>query len=170
VKIAARVAVVVLAALAAAGCASPKRAPSPSADLVASLPPSNPPLETIEVAFDDGKVTAEVANSYDERTLGLMNRPKLGADAGMLFVWDGKVNGGFWMKNTLIPLSIAYMERDGTTLEVLKILDMEPCTTPTCPTYPPGLQYDAALEVNQGWFADHGVDEGDTARLSQSKG
>jgi uncharacterized membrane protein (UPF0127 family) len=143
------------------GCASPEQAPRTPE----SPKPSNPALETVEIAFEEGTVTAEIANSHPERTLGLMNRPEMAPDAGMLFVWDAKVNGGFWMKNTLIPLSIAYMARDDQELEVLRILDMEPCRTQTCPTYPPGVQYDAALEVNQGWFAEHGVDEGDTARL-----
>ena len=111
---------------------------------------------------------AEIADEHPERLLGLMNRRSLDRDAGMLFVFPAKSSGGFWMKNTLIPLSIAYMGRtDDDAFEVLAILDMEPCTEPSCPSYPPGETYDAALEVNQGWFADAGVRAGDVATLGR---
>lgn len=140
---------------------------APTASPTSTPVVSNPPLDTVEVAFGDEVVDAEVADSHRERMLGLMHRTSLGADAGMLFVFEAKTSGGFWMKNTLVPLSIAYMGRKGDTYEVLAILDMEPCRADPCPNYPPGRPYDATLEVNQGWFATHGVEVGDKAVISK---
>lgn len=95
-----------------------------------------------------------------------MFRRQLGRNAGMLFVFEAPSTGGFWMKNTTIPLSIAYLRSTGTdSYEVLEILDMVPCRADPCPSYPPKEAYDAALEVNRGWYADHGVRVGDTATV-----
>jgi uncharacterized membrane protein (UPF0127 family) len=165
-----RFSVVAVSLLFASACASAPRtaAPTPTTTPASSPLPSNPPLDTVEVAFGPRAVVAEVADEHEERILGLMHRPTLGDDAGMLFVFPAKSSGGFWMKNTLIPLSIAYMGRtDDDSFEVLAILDMEPCTADPCPSYPPGLTYDATLEVNQGWFDDAGVAAGDEARLDR---
>jgi uncharacterized membrane protein (UPF0127 family) len=75
----------------------------------------------------------------------------------MIFRFPGPTQGAFWMKDTLIPLSIAYYDAEGT---VVAVLDMEPCTADPCPTYPPGTSYTGALEVNQGFFDDVGLEEG----------
>jgi uncharacterized protein len=74
----------------------------------------------------------------------------------MLFLFDEPRSGGFWMMNTLIPLDIAYLLEG----EVVSIMQMDPCDEDPCPTYDPGLEYDAALEVNQGALAEAGVTEG----------
>lgn len=107
---------------------------------------------------------AELADDPAERTRGLMFRRELGRNAGMLFLFEAPSTGGFWMKNTKIPLSIAYMRSTGTdSYEVLQILNMKPCRADPCPSYPPIQAYDAALEVNRGWYDDHRVRPGDTA-------
>jgi uncharacterized membrane protein (UPF0127 family) len=67
------------------------------------------------------------------------------------------------MKDTLIPLSIAFYSVDG---RILKILDMEPCKADPCPLYDPGVSYRGALEVNQGAFAGWGISEGDRLRIT----
>lgn len=90
---------------------------------------------------------AEIAADPDTRRVGLMHRPSLPADAGMLFVYPDDTDGGFWMKNTLIPLTIAFATADG---EIVAVLDMEPCEADPCPTYRPGASYRMALEVNAG--------------------
>ncbi|HXV94972.1 MAG TPA: DUF192 domain-containing protein [Gaiellaceae bacterium] len=109
-------------------------------------------------------VRVEIADTDEERQVGLMNRESLPEDAGMIFLFDDDVSGGFWMKNTLIPLSIAFVDADGT---ILSILDMEPCEADPCEIYDPGVSYRSALEVNQGAFAEWGVAEGDRLTLRQ---
>jgi uncharacterized protein len=107
-------------------------------------------------------VRVEIADTDEERQVGLMNRESLPEDAGMIFLFDDDVRGGFWMKNTLIPLSIAFADADGT---IVRILDMEPCEADPCEIYDPGVSYRSALEVNQGAFAEWGVAEGDRLTL-----
>lgn len=116
----------------------------------------------IETREDAVEVSVEVADSDPERQRGLMHRESLAADAGMVFVFPADTGGGFWMKNTLVPLSIAFYDRDG---RILRILDMEPCRRDPCPIYDPGVRYRGALEVNRGAFRRWGVSEGDTIRL-----
>jgi uncharacterized membrane protein (UPF0127 family) len=122
---------------------------------------------TVAIETDDGEreVAVEIADTDDERAVGLMGRTSLPADAGMLFVYPGPTEGGYWMKNTLIPLSIAFYDADGT---ILRILDMEPCRRDPCPVYDPGVRYAGALEVNQGAFERWGVREGDRLELQES--
>jgi hypothetical protein len=92
-----------------------------------------------------------------------MHRRQLDENAGMLFLFalpQGARNG-FWMKNTLIPLQIAYMRwEDERTFKVVAVRDMAPCLTDPCTVYSPGAGYNAALEVNEGWFDRHGVSKG----------
>jgi uncharacterized membrane protein (UPF0127 family) len=116
------------------------------------------------IAARDGVVTVqvEVADTQAEREHGLMGRPSLGADTGMVFVFPESVRGGFWMKDTLVPLSIAFYDRTG---RILRILDMEPCRRDPCPIYDPGVAYRGALEVNRGAFGRWGIREGDMLRL-----
>lgn len=104
-------------------------------------------------------VTVEVARSDAERSKGLMGRPSLEAGQGMIFIWDSPTQQPFWMKDTLIPLSIAFIASDGT---VIDIQDMEPLTL----THhsPPG-PYIYAIEVNGGFFEKNGVRAGDRARV-----
>ncbi|WP_337845370.1 DUF192 domain-containing protein [Thermus sp.] len=100
----------------------------------------------------------EVADTPERQAQGLMFRKTLGEDEGMVFLFPEPTGGGFWMKNTLIPLSIAFFDRQGV---ILRILDMEPCRKDPCPVYYPGVVYQGALEVNRGWFAHRGVRPGD---------
>jgi uncharacterized membrane protein (UPF0127 family) len=109
------------------------------------------------------RLNVEIAANGRARTIGLMNRPRLAPNAGMVFVFDGPRVGGFWMKNTLIPLSIAFWDRSG---QILRILHMAPCRADPCPAYFPGVTYFGAVEANKGWFAAHGVQRGDRVTLS----
>lgn len=125
-------------------------------------PPPTPPPEGVLVHIGDGTLAAEVAATPAERYLGLMHRTSLRDDDGMLFLFPQRRQGGFWMKNTLIPLSIAFVaDVGGGVARVVDVLDMEPCTADLCPTYRPTAPYDMTLEVNQGWFARHGVRRGE---------
>lgn len=109
-------------------------------------------------------LTVEVADTEEQRQRGLMFRESLGADEGMVFLFFEPSTGGFWMKSTLIPLSIAFFDRNGV---ILSILDMDPCEKDPCKLYDPGVPYFGALEVNQSSFEEWGVEEGDRIRLNQ---
>ena len=111
---------------------------------------------------DDVLIDVEIAETQEERAKGLMNRESLPEDAGMMFVYFEPTRGGFWMKDTLIPLSIAFIDDEET---IVQIIDMEPCTKDPCRIYSPDVDYVAALEVNQGAFEEWGVGVGDTVRL-----
>jgi uncharacterized membrane protein (UPF0127 family) len=120
------------------------------------------PTVVIDTGGDEVEVQVELADSAQERAVGLMNRASLDDDAGMLFLFPEAASGGFWMKNTLIPLSIAFADGEG---RILRVLDMQPCRADPCEVYEPGVSYRSALEVNQGAFAEWGVEEGDRLRL-----
>jgi uncharacterized membrane protein (UPF0127 family) len=121
---------------------------------------------TALIDTDEGSVLidVEVAETDRQREVGLMNRESLRTDAGMVFVFFEPTTGGFWMKNTLIPLSIAFFDVDG---KILEILDMEPCTKDPCEVYDPGVTYMGALEVNRGAFERWSVEEGDLIQLNR---
>jgi uncharacterized membrane protein (UPF0127 family) len=91
-----------------------------------------------------------------------MDRESLPADAGMAFVWDRPVDVDFWMKDTLIPLQIAFWDESG---RVVGLFEMEPCTADPCATYGPDDRVVGAAEANAGWFTEHGVRVGDTVEL-----
>ncbi|MFS0777154.1 DUF192 domain-containing protein [Neobacillus sp. 3P2-tot-E-2] len=103
-------------------------------------------------------LTVHVADTPKKRDKGLMFVENLPENEGMLFVFSAKTYGGFWMKNTLIPLSIAFLDSNG---KILKILDMVPCKGNFCPTYDPELYYHYAIEVNLGWYKRNQIKEGD---------
>lgn len=164
-----RVAVVTLLLGLGVACAGgPEAGPSPSPTTTASTPAPGS-LDEVAVDFGEARVAAEVADSAEERRQGLMGRTSLEADAGMLFLFEERTSGGFWMKDTLIPLSIAFLRSaEDSTFRVIAILDMEPCEADPCPTYDPETSYDAALEVNQGWFAEAGIEVGDEATVTDT--
>jgi uncharacterized membrane protein (UPF0127 family) len=100
-------------------------------------------------------IRAEVADAVDTRMHGLMMREKLGPNEGMLFVFPATRQQSFWMKNTPLPLSIAFIDAKGM---ILNIRDMMPFTTDGHPSDGEALY---ALEVNRGWFAQRGIKAGD---------
>jgi uncharacterized membrane protein (UPF0127 family) len=109
------------------------------------------------IASSGGTITvsAEYAVTDNERAKGMMWRSVMNDGEGMLFVYDRDIQMSFWMKNTLIPLSIAFISSRG---EILEILDMEPQDTRSVNSQR-YCRY--ALEVPQGWFARAGVQQGD---------
>ncbi len=116
---------------------------------------AKPQLETIELHVDGHTVRAELADEPAERAQGLMYRKALGRDAGMLFAYPETAHRSFWMENTQIPLSIAYIRADGT---IAAIKDMTPFDRTSVPSGAPVLY---ALEMTQGWFSEHDVQVGD---------
>ncbi len=122
------------------------------------------PAGTVTITTRDSEVPVdvEIASTPEQHAQGLMNRESLPENSGMYFVFPSEVTEvSFWMKDTLIPLSVAVADADG---RITKIVDMEPCEADPCEVYPLG-SFTTALEVNQGAFADWGVEVGDTMEL-----
>lgn len=117
----------------------------------------NEEMRTVRIGSYELRV--EIADSDEEQRRGLMFREELPAKQGMLFVFDREAPRSFWMRNTSIPLSIAYIDAEG---RIVSIHDMEPFSEEPVPSRGPA-QY--ALEVNQGEFARNGVGPGDTVQL-----
>ncbi len=138
-----------LAALVVMACA-PKKAESGSSPRVV--------VETAAGARH--AVRVEVARTEPERRQGLMNRPSLDADAGMLFIFDESSDHGFWMLNTLIPLDMIFIDDEGRIVGIVE--RAEPRTT-TSRSVGAASRY--VLEVNGGWAAAHGVKRGDRVRF-----
>jgi uncharacterized membrane protein (UPF0127 family) len=104
----------------------------------------------------------ELAVTAQQKTMGLMERRHLPNNAGMLFVYDSTqpADAGFWMFRTRLPLDIAFIDSTGV---VRSIRTMQPCPATLsqgCPTYNPDVPYRYALEVNAGFFQQHGVGVG----------
>jgi len=115
-------------------------------------------LPSVTLSLGMHKISAEVAQSPDERAIGLMHRSSMGASQGMLFVFEQAGQQCFWMKNTLLPLAIAFVADDGT---IGNIDEMKPQTLDShCSAKP--VRY--VLEMNTHWFDKRGIKAG--ARLS----
>lgn len=112
-------------------------------------------LGLVKLTIDTAVVWAEVADRPETRQLGLMYRREMPKDQGMLFIFEEPQILDFWMKNTYLPLDIAFISSDGTILniEAMKPLDDKPRYRSRGPA-----RY--ALEVNQGWFAARGIGPG----------
>ncbi len=148
------------------GCSSSEGAPA-----------DDPPVLSFAAArirliagADTVTLLAELAETPDQRTLGLMERHHLADTAGMLFVYPAQqpATGAFWMFRTRIPLDIAFVDSLGI---VRSIQHMVPCETELvqgCPAYPPGVPYRAALEVNAGYLARHKLDVGSQVVLADT--
>jgi len=104
-------------------------------------------------------IKVEVARAEKEKERGLMFRERMGKDEGMLFVYEREERLSFWMKNTRLPLSIAFIDKGG---KIVDIQDMEPFSLDThTSAYP--ARY--ALEMNRGWFAKEGIKAGDLVKI-----
>ncbi len=147
----ARVAAVLLAVLVPAGCGS--------------RPTFSSGRLEIETSTGIVRLHVEIADTDRARRVGLQHRRRLAPGAGMAFVFDRPTTAGFWMKDTLIPLDIAYWSQGG---RVVAILHMTPCIGDPCPLYVPGHPYVGAVEANRGFFGQHCVAPGDIVRLTRS--
>jgi hypothetical protein len=117
-----------------------------------------PPLPTVELGAGMHLIRAELAASDATRSMGLMHRKALAPNGGMLFVFDAPGPYCMWMKNTPLPLSVAFIDASGA---IANIADMQPLTEQShCATRP--VTY--ALEMRQGWFAERGIRTGERLR------
>ena len=105
----------------------------------------------------------EIADNYSKRKKGLMYRENIEEDFGMLFIWDKEEIQCMWMKNTSIPLSIAFIKEEGVISDIYNLYPfsrLSVCSTDK-------VKY--ALEVNRGWFKEKEIDRGDTLLSSEIK-
>ena len=118
---------------------------------------AQPTLPTVKLTAGIHVITAEAATTYPTRMVGLMHRERLAANHGMLFIFEDKSQQCFWMRNTPLPLTIAFIDDDGT---IVQLTDMAPRSEVSHCSQKP-IRY--ALEMEQGWFARRGIAPG--ARL-----
>jgi uncharacterized protein len=121
-----------------------------------AIPPRFP-LPVAQLTIAGHTIQAELARLPHERNRGLMYRKTLAPDSGMLFIFDSPEPMRFWMKNTLIPLSIAYADTAGL---ITNILEMAPLDESTDYSSSRPVLY--ALEMNRRWFSTAGIKPGDT--------
>ncbi len=121
--------------------------------------PAVPDVATALVVFANDTVRAEVASTSAERSRGLMYRDAVPYGTGMLFVFDREAQRSFWMQNTFVALDVAFIDRN---FRIVDIQQMEPETTDVHDGAKPAM---FALEVRQGWFAEHGIEVGDRCQL-----
>ena len=115
-------------------------------------------LPAVDLAAGMHLIRAEVADAFASRMQGLMQRTSLPPNGGMLFVFDEDATHCMWMKNTLIPLSVAFLDERGA---IINIADMQPHSEQShCAARP--ARY--ALEMNKGWFAQRGIKAGTKLR------
>ena len=121
---------------------------------LAAAPALAQELPTVQLRAGMHLIRAEVAADYETRGRGLMHRKSLAQNAGMVFRFDQPSIQCMWMKNTLIPLSVAFLDERGT---IINIADMQPHSEQSHCSAQPALY---ALEMTRGWFAERGIKAG----------
>ena len=122
--------------------------------LLAAQPALAQQLPVVQLKAGMHLIRAELAADFSTRGRGLMHRKSLAPNAGMLFIFDGPAIHCMWMKNTYIPLSVAFLDDKG---EIINIADMQPHSEQShCAARP--ARY--ALEMDRGWFAGRGIKPG----------
>jgi uncharacterized membrane protein (UPF0127 family) len=135
--------------------------PIPGAEATLTVAPLLP-KGTLTITNSLGEkvvMSVEIAATEQARELGLMFRDSMPPDTGMLFDFKGETTGGFWMQNTILPLSIAFIQQDGS---IVSIADMEPLNTDTVNAAGP---YYYAIEANQGFYRAHNINPDDKVSL-----
>jgi len=150
------------------GCGQP---PEPAVESTQTAPASAPaagapPVALPHAVLADGfQVTLELAMTPEELAQGLMFRPKLPEDRGMLLIFNEERLPSIWMMNTLVPLDLVYLDSTGTVVDV--IADAQPCPGEPCPRFTPKQPAKAVLEVPAGTVVEHGISEGQTLGFSR---
>ena len=132
--------------------------PNPSFDL---------PQGNLTVAGSGGpklSLHVQIAETAQSREQGLMGVKKMPDQVGMAFLFGEPPSTGFWMKDTLIPLDIAFWDSKG---RIVATFTMTPCRTDSCPVYQPATTYVSSVEMNAGLLAARGVKAGDTVTLTR---
>lgn len=119
-----------------------------------------------EIRINDVLIKAEIADTPEKRAVGLMNRTSLDKDSGMLFIFEKEGYHQFWMKDTLIPLEILFIDKN---LKIVKILEMYPCRTSDlqCEIYSPNQPIMYALELNLNFSKSNNIKIGDEIKIEK---
>ena len=156
-KLDARASFLALAAATAIGCAKPQRAalsPSSATATAATI------ATGARIVFPDrSAVSVEIASDPETRTQGLMYRDRLPDGVGMIFLFPTTDEYPFWMKNTLIPLDMVWIDEAHRIVHIAH--DVPPCKADPCPDYPPKARARAVLELAGGVAAKHQLKDGD---------
>lgn len=117
----------------------------------------------MKILINNTPLTVKLADTKAKQAKGLQDTPNLSQDEGMLFCYSQEKKPSFWMKNTTIPLSIAFIDKD---MLITQINDLEPLSKKSIKS---NKKIKWALEVNQGWFADNNISIGDKVEIPVSK-
>jgi uncharacterized protein len=154
--------VVLLAVLALAGCTHARSATGPVPNPSLHLPQGN-----LTIAGSGGpelSLHVQIAETAPAQETGLMNVKKMPDQVGMAFLFDPPTSTPFWMKDTLIPLDIAFWDGRG---RVVTTFTMAPCKADPCHQYDPAAFYVGAVEINAGLLAARGIHPGDKVTLTR---
>jgi uncharacterized membrane protein (UPF0127 family) len=166
VKLRFSVACIVLVAFLFAGCKKSESAPPTVEDVSLSVPsgPTNaqPKLPTMKLFIGDEEMITEIAAQREQVETGMMFRTEMAENEGMLFVFPIPHRTAFWMKNTIVPLSAAYMDPEGVIQE---IHDLQPGNTNSVIASSENIQF--VLETKQGWFQRHKIEKGTLVRTEK---
>ena len=110
------------------------------------------PFAKKKITLGTKSLVVEIAESADQHERGLMFRTKMGEDEGMLFIFRNEETRFFWMKNTLIDLSIAYFDKNGVLVDIKEMVSGKGIADTQLPSYPSAKPAKYALEMNKGWF------------------
>jgi uncharacterized membrane protein (UPF0127 family) len=142
----------IAALLVIAACSPPNQSPT----AVAGSTPPPTPIPLPRAVLPDGfAIDLELALTAEEISSGLMFRPSLPDSRGMLFLFDRPRLPSFWMKNTLVPLDLVFLDGTGAVVDV--IANVQPCAADPCPNYPPSSPTRAVLEIVAGGASAHGL-------------
>lgn len=146
------------------GCGKPsgtgaERAGGSSTPSAGHLDHAQPPLGTVKLWLGSQEMEAEVARTAVEIQTGMMFRTNMAENAGMLFVFAQPLKVSFYMRNTKVPLSAAYLDPDGVILDLVELKPLD-----ETPVYASSDRVQFVLEANQGWFARNGITTGAVVR------
>jgi uncharacterized membrane protein (UPF0127 family) len=154
--------IVLLAVLALVACAHARTTAGPVPNPSLDLPQGN--LTVAGSAGPELSLHVQIAETTQSREQGLMGVKKMPDQVGMAFLFGGPTSTGFWMKDTLIPLDIAFWDGKGG---IVVTFTMTPCTTNSCPVYQPPRTYVGSVEMNAGLLAARGIKTGDRVTLTR---
>lgn len=123
-------------------------------------------LEKTQVMINENIITVEIANNTAERQKGLMFREELCQECGMLFIFEKEQKLQFWMKNTLIPLDLIFISKEG---EIQQIQEADPCIEEYCKLYISEKPAKYVLEVNKGYSTEKGIKINDSVIIKEIK-